>query len=205
MHIESAGSVDEIVEFHKMFLRRVMKGLLLSRKVLVLRSLLSLKQTALDFVALSCRHVDLDLSIYDRGDGSGGDASSSRAGSASAGGSASGAGGGASAGAKGKEAAAAAKRAKRIEKEAQIKSALNAALSNPEFSAGLNDYRIKFEARCSDFMSALAEAHRQARSERTDTREELEGLLNLMGRLDFNGYFARAGLGGVGLAEEGLR
>ena len=53
-------------------------------------------------------------------------------------------------------------------------------------------------------MSALGEAHRQARSERTDTREELEGLLNLMGRLDFNGYFARAGLGGAALAEAGL-
>jgi len=203
MHIESAGSVDEIVDFHKMFLRRVMKGLLLSRKVVVLRSLLSLKQTALDFVALSCRHVDLDLSIYDGGDGLGGDTSSSRVGSASAGGSVSGsgAGGGGGAGLKGKEAAAAAKRAKRIERESQIKSALNEALSNPEFSAGLNEYRTKFEARCRDFMSALAEAHRQARSERTDTREELEGLLNLMGRLDFNGYFARAGLGGVALAE----
>jgi gamma-tubulin complex component 2 len=193
-HIESAGSVDEIVEFHKVFLRRVMKGLLLSRKVVVLRSLLSLKQTALDFVALSCRHVDLDLSVFDGEGGIGGEAGGSRAGSASGGGAA-----------KGKEAAAAAKRAKRIEKEAQIKSALNEALSNPEFSAGLNDYRMKFEARCSDFMSALADAHRQARSERTDTREELEGLLNLMGRLDFNGYFARAGLGGVALAEEGLR
>jgi gamma-tubulin complex component 2 len=205
LHIESAGSIDEIVDFHKMFLRRVMKGLLLSRKVVVLRSLLSLKQTALDFVALSCRHVDLDLSIFDGGDGPGSDASSSRAGSASAGGGGGGGGVSRGAGVKGKEAVAAAKRAKRIERESQIKSALNEALSNPEFSAGLNEYRTKFEARCSDFMSALAEAHRQARSERTDTREELEGLLNLMGRLDFNGYFARAGLGGVALAEEGLR
>jgi gamma-tubulin complex component 2 len=201
-HIESAGSVDEIVEFHKVFLRRVMKGLLLSRKVVVLRSLLSLKQTALDFVALSCRHVDLNLSVFD-GEGqssAGGDgASSSRVGSAS------GTSGTGSSAVSKKEAAAAAKRAKRLEKESQIKSALNEALSNPEFSAGLNDYRVKFEARCRDFMSALAEAHRQARSERTDTREELEGLLNLMGRLDFNGYFARAGLGGVALAEEGFR
>lgn len=42
-------------------------------------------------------------------------------------------------------------------------------------------------------MSALGEAHRQASSERSDTREELEGLLNLMARLDFNGYFSAGG------------
>jgi len=49
-------------------------------------------------------------------------------------------------------------------------------------------------------MNALADAHRQARSEKSDTREELESLLNLMARLDFNGYFARAGVGAVDAA-----
>ena len=89
---------------------------------------------------------------------------------------------------------AAARRERRLEREARVRSALDEALSNPEFSQGVKELRAKFEARCGDFMSALGEAHRQARSERTDTREELEGLLNLMGRLDFNGYFERAGL-----------
>lgn len=43
-------------------------------------------------------------------------------------------------------------------------------------------------------MTSLAEAHTQARSERSDTREELEGLVNLMGRLDFNGFLEGRGV-----------
>ena len=176
-HVNSASSVDEIIEHHRVFLKKVMKGLLLSRKVVVLRSLLTLKQLALEFVGLSCTHVDLDVE------------SSIEAESESS-----------------RQAAALGTltRAQLMEKAARVRSAQDSALSDPEFSSKLHDLRSKFEARCSDFMSALGEAHRQARSERTDTREELEGLLNLMGRLDFNGYFARAGLGGAALAEAGL-
>lgn len=39
-------------------------------------------------------------------------------------------------------------------------------------------------------MATLADAHRTAHNERSDTREELESLLNLMARLDFNGFFS---------------
>ena len=60
------------------------------------------------------------------------------------------------------------------------------------------ELRRKFEAKCGEFMSALAEGHRSARSARAESREELEGLLNLMARLDFNGYFSGQGLGGGG-------
>ena len=197
--IERALSVDEIVEVHRTFLRRVMKGLLLSRKVVVLRSLLSLKQLALEFVAASVRFVDLDWEAMEEeqrvssSDGNAGASTihhhqqhqgkSSNAGTAAA--------------AKAL-AAAALKREQRLEKEARVRAALDEALSNPEFSKTIRDLRSKFEARCGDFVAALSEAHRQARSERTDTREELEGLLNLMGRLDFNGYFEKAGLVVVG-------
>lgn len=52
------------------------------------------------------------------------------------------------------------------------------------------DLRTKFLAKAGEFMAALADAHRTAHSERSDTREELESLLNLMSRLDFNGYFS---------------
>lgn len=45
--------VLQIVEQHKAFLRRLMKGCLLSRKVVVLRALLGLKDLALRFVRLS--------------------------------------------------------------------------------------------------------------------------------------------------------
>ncbi len=42
-------------------------------------------------------------------------------------------------------------------------------------------------------MGALADAHRTAHSERSDTREELESLLALMSRLDFNGWVPHLG------------
>jgi gamma-tubulin complex component 2 len=56
--VAGAASVDELVEHHRVFLRKVMKGLLLSRKVVVLRALLGLKDLALQFVALSGARLD---------------------------------------------------------------------------------------------------------------------------------------------------
>ena len=47
------------MEQHKAFLRRLMKGCLLSRKVVVLRALLGLKELALRFVKLSDEHAAL--------------------------------------------------------------------------------------------------------------------------------------------------
>ena len=49
----------QIVEQHKAFLRRLMKGCLLSRKVVVLRALLGLKDLALRFVRASDEHAAL--------------------------------------------------------------------------------------------------------------------------------------------------
>lgn len=49
------------------------------------------------------------------------------------------------------------------------------------------ELQSKFVGKVQEFMGALADAHRTAHSERSDTREELESLLNLMSRLDFNG------------------
>lgn len=46
----------------------------------------------------------------------------------------------------------------------------------------------KFGAGLVEFSAQLAAVHRQAQSDRSDTREELESLLNLIARLDFNGY-----------------
>ncbi len=37
-HLNNATSVDEMIEHHKVFVKKVMKGLLLSRKVVVLRA-----------------------------------------------------------------------------------------------------------------------------------------------------------------------
>ena len=49
------------------------------------------------------------------------------------------------------------------------------------------ELQSKFVGKVQEFMGALADAHRTAHVERSDTREELESLLNLMSRLNFNG------------------
>lgn len=49
-HLAAVDGFDEALEQHRSFLRRVLKGCLLSRKVVLLRSLLALKDIALQFV-----------------------------------------------------------------------------------------------------------------------------------------------------------
>ena len=61
----------------------------------------------------------------------------------------------------------------------------------------------KFVGKVQDFIGALAEAHRTAHSERSDSREELESLLNLMARLDFNGCAGRRGVGRTRMGTSG--
>lgn len=57
------------------------------------------------------------------------------------------------------------------------------------------ELHAKFVVKVQEFMAALADAHRTAHSERSDSREELESLLNLMSRLDFNGCMWWGGVG----------
>jgi hypothetical protein len=47
-------------------MKRVLKGCLLSRKVGVLRALLALKDIALQFVALSDRHMKVDIEALEK-------------------------------------------------------------------------------------------------------------------------------------------
>lgn len=67
---------------------------------------------------------------------------------------------------------------------------------SPHCLAFYSDLRARFIKRVREFMAALADAHRTAHSERTDSREELESLLNLMTRLDFNGWVWVGGCAG---------
>lgn len=172
-HIQSSSTVDEIIEHHRVFLRKVMKGLLLSRKVVVLRALLSLKELALSFVNMSTKYVDLDYDALDaEAEASGllmptiviGKDGKQKEQSPST-------------------------RERHLIRQLQIRRALESNLSKIEFRKGVTELREKFETRCNDFMSALKEAHMQAQSDRSDTREELESLVNLTSRLNFNGYF----------------
>lgn len=148
--LQGAETIDEMLLHHQSFLSKAMKGLLLSRKVVVLRSLLSLKQLALDFVTLIMACLDMvghsDPSVS------------------------------------------------KVLGRAQREDFLVKALSETSFASSLRDIHAKFESRCGEFMASLAEAHEQARTEQTETREELEGLVNLTSRLDFNGYFSRRGI-----------
>ncbi|KAL4425465.1 hypothetical protein ABPG75_009481 [Micractinium tetrahymenae] len=164
--LQTAGSLDEIVEQHKAFLRRLMKGCLLSRKVTVLRALLGLKDLALRFVKLSDESAALKwdqleeeveqkcLAQGRKPDG---------------------------------------RREERLLKATLARSALERQLSQPQFASSIKELRVGFIRRVQEFMGALADAHRTAHSERSDTREELESLLALMSRLDFNGYFSAHG------------
>ena len=172
-HIQASKTVDEVIEHHRVFLRKVMKGVLLSRKVVVLRALLSLKDLALSFVNLSTKFADIDYDALD--------AEAEAAGLLFP---------VVKVGSEGKQRERHATcRERHLVRQAQIRRAIDSNLSKPEFIKGVRELRDKFEARCGDFMSALKEAHRQAQSDRSDTREELESLLNLMSRLNFNGYF----------------
>ncbi|KAL4418839.1 hypothetical protein ABPG77_001502 [Micractinium sp. CCAP 211/92] len=161
--LQTASSLDEIVEQHRAFLRRLMKGCLLSRKVTVLRPLLGLKELALRFVRLSDESAALKwdqleeeveqrcLAQGRKPDG---------------------------------------RREERLLKATLARSALERQLSQPQFASSIKELRSGFIRRVQEFMGALADAHRTAHSERSDTREELESLLALMSRLDFNGYFS---------------
>ncbi|PSC76155.1 Gamma-tubulin complex component 2 [Micractinium conductrix] len=175
--LQTASSLDEIVEQHKAFLRRLMKGCLLSRKVVVLRSLLDLKEIALRFVRLSDEHASvkwdaLDEEVEQRTLGAGRKPDG--------------------------------RREQRMLKATLARSALERQMSRPEFASTMRDLRARFIKRVREFMAALADAHRTAHSERTDSREELESLLNLMTRLDFNGFFsAQAPPREAGLAAAG--
>jgi gamma-tubulin complex component 2 len=164
--LAAAASPDDAVRHHREFLRKVMRGLLLSRRVVVVRALLALKDAAGAFVRLASGAL---LGAA----GAAGDEAPLEAGALGAGGGATDPGR--------REAAARAARA------ARARTALERALGEPAFGAALADLHARFEARVRDFLAALDEAREAARAERTDTREELE---SLAARLDYNGYFA---------------
>lgn len=174
-NVEAADSLDKIIQQHHIFLKKVQKGLLLSRKVVVLRALLGLKDLALQFVNLSSRFLEVD---YDAVDEAAEIAVLGRHGMLI-------------------------DRERRAARDLRLRATLEAMVMNKEFIAGISDLHTKFETKVGEFMTALAEAHSQARSERSDTREELEGLVNLMGRLDFNGYLEQRGVHHVGPQQHG--
>lgn len=159
--VQTAQSLDEIIEHHRVFLNKVMKGTLLKRKVQLLRTLLDLKAQALKFVEVSAQlqidHEAMEEEVAEAFAGVG----------------------------KG-----AGERVRRQAKVSRVRSALDAVLKSPEFTQPVSDLHRKFQSSLAEFTSQLAMVHRQAQSDKTDTREELESLVNLIARLDFNGYIS---------------
>lgn len=81
------------------------------------------------------------------------------------------------------------KHEERALRAARRRSALDAVLASPDYLTAVGDLYRKFLDRVSEFRGHLSEAHRAAASERGDAREDLESLINLGQRLDFNGFF----------------
>ncbi|RMZ52722.1 hypothetical protein APUTEX25_000841 [Auxenochlorella protothecoides] len=169
--VQTLDSLDEVLEQHHAFLRRVMKGCLLSRKVVLLRSLLALKDLALQFVKVSDRVLG---ALAEAGENEveaayGGPCVDRGRRSSTAG-----------------EGPVWGERAVRA---ARRRSTLDAALSQPVFLSTVNTLYARCVERVGEFRAHLADAHRAAASERSDTREDLESLLNLQQRLDYNAFF----------------
>lgn len=157
----SARALDDVVAEHTAFLRCLLKGCLLSRKVVVLRALLSLKDLALQFVRVSDRFLDVSIDGPEdtEEDGSRGKGSSREA------------------------------HAARTERAAKRQAALLAALGTPEYGEAVSSLRTKFAERMRAFMAELAEARRAAILDGIEPREELDGLSSLILRLDLNGHY----------------
>lgn len=159
----SARALDDVVAEHTAFLRCLLKGCLLSRKVVVLRALLSLKDIALQFVRVSDRFLDVSADGPEDAE-----EESTRD--------------------KGRSHEAHTARAARAAKR---QAALLAALGAPEYGEAVSSLRTKFAERMRAFMAELAEARRAAILDGIEPREELDGLSSLILRLDLNGRYHR--------------
>jgi gamma-tubulin complex component 2 len=162
--VKEAADLDAIVEQHRLFLRKVLKGSLLSRKVAVLKAMMKLKDLALQFVRLSDRYLNLNYDAFDE------EAENEMA-------------------AMGRDPRGSGGQRERKELRAlKARIALTQILEDPGFSGPVAELRNKFMDSVGGFVAALVETHKQAQAEKSDSREELESLLNLVSRLDYNSW-----------------
>ena len=164
--VKEAADLDAIVEQHRLFLRKVLKGSLLSRKVAVLKAMMKLKDLALQFVRLSDRYLNLNYDTFDE------EAENEMA---AMGWDPRGPGG---------------QRERKELRALKARIALTGTLEDPGFSGPVAELRNKFMDSVGGFVAALVETHKQAQAEKSDSREELESLLNLVSRLDYNAWLS---------------
>ncbi|KAA6417682.1 MAG: Spc97 Spc98 family of spindle pole body (SBP) component, partial [Trebouxia sp. A1-2] len=179
----TANTLDEVIGHHTDFLRKVLKGCLLSRKLTLLQSLVQLKKQAAVFTQLAAAlqiepETTSDLDIVPAGDALlSGDKAQRR-------------------------------RKDREETAASTAALLQHVIGDPKFGKAVQELESSFVAKFSDFITGkhcllqpvhqcnancvlhkLQEMHRTAQSDAKESREELESLSNLIGRLDFNDFF----------------
>ncbi|KDD72156.1 hypothetical protein H632_c3774p0, partial [Helicosporidium sp. ATCC 50920] len=152
-----------IIAEHEAFLRRLMKGCLLSRKVVVLRALLALKDLALQFVKLSDRFLSRRIEVLVEEDSDLSAAGSSKT----------------------------PEWERRIQRADRTRAVIEASLMGSQYISSIKPLRAKLIEKTVEFMAQLAEAHLGAAAEGGETREDLESLTNLVARLDYNHYFAK--------------
>ncbi|DBA91460.1 hypothetical protein WJX77_003506 [Trebouxia sp. C0004] len=156
----TANTLDEVIGHHTDFLRKVLKGCLLSRKLTLLQSLVHLKKQAAVFTQLTAAlqiqpesESTSDLDIVPAGD------------------------------------KAQRRRNDRKEKAASTAALLQHVIGDPKFGKAVQELENSFGAKFSDFITELQEMHQTAQSDAKESREELDSLSNLIGRLDFNDFF----------------
>lgn len=158
----AASTLDEVIGHHGDFLRKVLKGCLLSRKLTLLQSLLQLKKQAGTLTKITAAlhiqpddvgHSMLELDAVPKGD------KTER------------------------------RRNQRADKAASVAALLQHAISDDRFAAAVQDLEASFGTQFSGFITELQDLHQAAQSDAKESREELDSLSNLIGRLDFNDYF----------------
>lgn len=157
----SAHALDDVIAEHAAFLRRLLKGCLLSRKVVVLRALLALKDLALQFVRVSDKFLDISATITTEEE----EYPSRR------------------------PSIEHMSHAARVERARRRQDALASALASPEYDAAVSELRSKFTEKTREFMAQLSEARRSAALDGIEPKEELDSLDNLILRLDLYGFF----------------
>ncbi|KAK9817974.1 hypothetical protein WJX72_005158 [[Myrmecia] bisecta] len=157
-HIKAATTLDQVMAAHKEFLRRVLKGCLLSRKVKLLRNLMDLKALALRFADTAARiaaEVDAVQAAASQAPASPGES----------------------------------EHAGRSRKAAAVAEAVRATVESAGFGRSIQELEASFNAKFKDFITGLEDIHKTAQTDKTESRDELDSLLNLISRLDFNDYF----------------
>eukprot|EP00891_Asterochloris_glomerata_P004229 jgi/Astpho2/4229/Aster-05189 len=148
----------EVIEHHSAFLRRVLKGCLLTRQVRLLRTLLELKLLATKFSEGSIERLRVDFESIDQEVREDPSVANTH------------------------QAITAAK----AERAADL---LQSIVQDERFQWLVADCETNFSEKFRDFCSGLQEVHRKAQDDPTESREDLDSLLNLIDRLDFNSFF----------------